>query len=251
MSDRTVSNQLTDDERGLEAALRPQGYSLMLCNSGHEISLEQEYLDMLPRKGLDGLIVVPHDAAQEAPAEIAALPLPKVILDQNIDGAPCVYTDFVGSANLLADALEQTGVERILLVTGSRKMLRHQLRGDTLAGRFEVVERIELAQDANAKRSSGNGDADCDAVVCTGSHVAETYLSSQKKVDANRPLACFDASSSLMAMPLPVMSCDRDIDAVADGILELLLPQLRGGTPERSHVVVSSTVKTNHALAVG
>jgi LacI family transcriptional regulator len=42
----------------VEQALHREGYSLVLCNSGEDLEREREYLDLLPQKGIDGLIVV-------------------------------------------------------------------------------------------------------------------------------------------------------------------------------------------------
>src|SRR5438046_2867733 len=43
----------------VEQALHRHGYSLMVCNSCEDPELEEEYLNLLPSKGLDGLILVP------------------------------------------------------------------------------------------------------------------------------------------------------------------------------------------------
>src|SRR3954451_11943852 len=43
----------------IEKKLHDNGYSLFLCNSAEDLKREAEYLNLLPQKGIDGLILVP------------------------------------------------------------------------------------------------------------------------------------------------------------------------------------------------
>lgn len=236
--------------RGIETALREQGYSLMLCNSGSDLDLEREYLEMLPRKGVDGLIVVPHDISENRLADLSASTISMVVLDRKIAGVPCVYSDFAQGAASLADALVRTGVETVLMVTTAHHQMRHQSLADALSEKLDIVDKIELSDDRSPPRSNGE-HKHVDAVVCSSSHVAELYLSSRRVFENAPPLACFDASGSLMAMPIPVMSCDQDTQGLAEGVVELLMQQLRGAPLDHSEVAVPMQVKTNHAMAMG
>jgi DNA-binding LacI/PurR family transcriptional regulator len=234
--------------RRIETTLHGQGYSLMLCNSGSDHHLEHEYLDMLPRKGVDGVIVVPHDLSGERLSELIRS-TSVVVLDRNIEGAPCVYSDFAQGAVSLADALAQTGIENVLLITSEHHQLRHHLLSDALSAKLDIVETIQI--DDPSKLKSDSNHQHIDAVVCSSSHVAEMYLTSRREFDTTRPIACFDASGSLMAMPIPVMTCNQDTQALADGVVEMLMNQLRGSALDRTQIAVAMSVKTNHALAMG
>src|SRR5690606_23589525 len=49
----------------IEQSLHRHGYSLLLCNSGEDAEMEREYLELLPQRGIDGLIVVPLARTRE------------------------------------------------------------------------------------------------------------------------------------------------------------------------------------------
>src|SRR6266508_3145470 len=49
-----------------ERSLHAQGYSLVLCNSGGDVDRESEYLELLPQKAIDGLILVPIARTKKA-----------------------------------------------------------------------------------------------------------------------------------------------------------------------------------------
>src|SRR5436190_4618573 len=66
----------------LEQYLYPHGYSLLVCNSGELGQREVEYLEMLPRKGIDGLILVPLAETKEHLAKHFPVVIPLVVLDR-------------------------------------------------------------------------------------------------------------------------------------------------------------------------
>src|SRR5438552_10830305 len=74
----------------IEQRLYPQGYSLLVCNSGETGQREAEYLELLPRKGIDGLIVVPLSQTRENLMHHLEQGLPLVILDRACPGIEAV-----------------------------------------------------------------------------------------------------------------------------------------------------------------
>ncbi len=70
----------------VEQSLHRHGYSLMLCNSAEDADLEREYLQLLPAKGIDGLIIVPVQRTRKSLVEALPPDLPLVVLDRPVPG---------------------------------------------------------------------------------------------------------------------------------------------------------------------
>ena len=85
----------------IEQQLYPHGYSLLVCNSGETGQREAEHLEMLPRKGIDGLILVPLMVAKDELYKNFPVDLPLVILDRPMAGVDaCVASDQQQGAKL-------------------------------------------------------------------------------------------------------------------------------------------------------
>ena len=82
--------------RGVEAALSESGYSLLLCNSGCDITKEKNYVRVLMEKGVDGVIL--DSAESDCDCQVELLDrknVPLVLLDRNIQSGSKRYGVFV------------------------------------------------------------------------------------------------------------------------------------------------------------
>jgi LacI family transcriptional regulator len=103
----------------VEQSLHRRGYSLVLCNSGEDPEIEAEYLNLLPQKGIDGLILVPLLRTKKALYEFIPADLPLVVLDRPIPGINAtVHSDEEQLAGLLCDTLGRALVRRVAIVSG-------------------------------------------------------------------------------------------------------------------------------------
>ncbi|ROR96221.1 LacI family transcriptional regulator [Salana multivorans] len=91
--------------RGAESVAEKRGYMLMVCNSDRDPVKERRYLDVLRSYGIDGLLIFTTGHNDEVVRELAAGPVPIVLVDQDIQDAEL---DLVGSDNVRAveDAVE-------------------------------------------------------------------------------------------------------------------------------------------------
>jgi LacI family transcriptional regulator len=140
----------------VEQSLHKHGYSLVLCNSGEDPDREDEYLNLLPRKGIDALILVPM--ARGRKAVTASLPknLPLVVLDRPIPGiAACVSSDQEQAAAALSDALARAGVRKIALICGPQVIFTHRRRTEIVSHRFEIVAKFEGSAQVESGRAAG------------------------------------------------------------------------------------------------
>src|SRR5438552_5886226 len=121
----------------VEQSLHRHGYSLVLCNSGEDAGRENEYLNLLPAKGIDGLIVVPFTASRRVLSENFKADVPIVVLDREVPGIVSqVVSDQEQGANLLCDTLAGHAVKKISLVAGPEDIVTHRRRAAAVASRF-------------------------------------------------------------------------------------------------------------------
>ena len=103
----------------LEAELLDHGLDLLIADSHGETLREKGRLRMLVERRVEGIIVVPSDAEESAPAlQDAARTTPLVQLDRRVEG---VAVDYVGVDNsrgmsLLMEHLNSHGVREVVLV---------------------------------------------------------------------------------------------------------------------------------------
>jgi LacI family transcriptional regulator len=238
----------------VERSLHGHGYSLVLCNSGEDLRREDEYLSLLPRKGIDGLVLVP--LARDRNDLAAHLPkgLPLVILDRPIPGiSASVTSDQAQAADALAGQLRRAGVRRIALASGPGVIFTHHHRVESVAPHFEVVARHEGAAQVETGRDAARAFArgpPFDAVVCTNNFIGQGYLESVELRGDGAIVGVFDAIPMMRLLPVPIVCCVQDVARLAEACVNQLLPQLRGerGAEQLEPITAQTNVVTNPAF---
>jgi LacI family transcriptional regulator len=232
----------------VEQSLHRHGYSLVLCNSGEDPELELEYLRLLPRKGIDGLIVVPVLRNRKALADLLPADLPLVILDRPIPGISCsVSSDQDQAAGLLCDTLDRVGVKKIAIVCGPQHVITHRRRCEIASERFEVLSRYE----GPAQRETGRRayikflGLSPDAIVCTNNFLGQGVLDGMAEVCQPPIIGCFDEIPMMDLLPIPIACSVQDVNLLAEGCVQQLLPQLAGDKSRREPLVLPARAVTN------
>lgn len=136
-----------EETRYIEEELYKLGYKLMLCNAYNSSSREQEYINMLLRNQVDGIIIGSHTLKIE---DYLNLNLPIVALDRYLgDDIPIVCSDHIEGGKLAALELLNCGCTNILHFSGSLKVPtpsndRHKSFNATLEGKNIKVNTVEL-----------------------------------------------------------------------------------------------------------
>ncbi len=107
--------------RGVQDALTPHNYALVLASSDWDEKREREYLSMARRNRLDGIIINPASLSDE---ELIGVGIPVVIL--GLGGGPfsfdAVGSDSFAGSTMALEHLDELGHRRIGLISGlSRK----------------------------------------------------------------------------------------------------------------------------------
>lgn len=96
-----------------------QGCKLLLCNSQLDPAKEREYIEMMKRHRVDGIIMGSHTLDVEV---YRNLPYPVVTLDRQIEGIPFVASDNERGGELAAQLLIDKGCRKLAHICGNLQL---------------------------------------------------------------------------------------------------------------------------------
>lgn len=113
-------NFYAEETKYIEQELYKRGYKLMLCNAYNSSDREKEYINMLQRNKVDGIIIGSHTLEIE---EYLKIDLPIVALDRYLgDHIPIVSSDHIKGGELAAKHLLECGCKNIVQFAGYSKV---------------------------------------------------------------------------------------------------------------------------------
>jgi LacI family transcriptional regulator, repressor for deo operon, udp, cdd, tsx, nupC, and nupG len=172
--------------RGIDSVARQNGYYMLLCDTGAELSRERSYFDLLRGRRADGAICLDPAAVQKALAEEASrLPWVACCEFDPSAGVPYVGIDNHAAAGDVVRYLVGKGHRRIALINSGHGYLYGQAR---LAGYLDALTdaRIEVHPAWQIELQSLDYDA--------GEQAAARLLSLPADI---RPTAIFAVSDTL------------------------------------------------------
>lgn len=113
-----ISNSFFADlAKQIEAEARALGYSIILFNSDYDPRREQEYLDVVRRYRVDGVLAVPVLRNNDAwPACVRKLDVPVVVVTRRVEGLDSIYLDHAAASRQVAAHLADRGYGRFLFI---------------------------------------------------------------------------------------------------------------------------------------
>jgi LacI family transcriptional regulator len=235
----------------IEQQLTAQGYSLLLCNSGGDPEREAGYLQLLPQKAIDGLILVTLARTKKALNESLPANLPLVVLDRPVQGINAyVASDHEQMATALCDTLESVGVKSVAIACGPQFIYTHRKRCEMVSRRFKVVDNHE----GRAQRETGRAawqkfqPLRPDAIVCTNNFLAMGVMEEIREPETAPIIAVFDEIPAMHLLPVPLVGIRQDVAGLAEGAVKQLLGQLNGENADPQPIVLKSQVITNRAF---
>ncbi len=108
--------------RGVEDAAHAEGYSVILCNTDESPEKQAQYLTMLLKRRIDGILLAPASSSPESVELIQKQGTVVVVLDRTV---PCVEVDIIrgdsfGGAYQLTKHLLSLGHRHIVVLTGPK-----------------------------------------------------------------------------------------------------------------------------------
>jgi LacI family transcriptional regulator len=110
--------------RGVEDAAQEQNYSVILCNTDENLQKQDQYLNMLLKRRIDGILFVPADNQAESVQLIQKQNVEVVVLDRNIPNVDVdvVRGDSFNGAYQLAKHLIELGHREIAVLSGPQNI---------------------------------------------------------------------------------------------------------------------------------
>jgi LacI family transcriptional regulator len=129
--------------RGVEDAAQEKGYSVILCNTDESIQKQDQYLTMLLKRRIDGILFVPADNRPEPVQLIQKHKIGVVMLDRTVTNVDVdiVRGDSFGGAYQLAKHLVELGHEHIAILSGPKNISTSVER---VAGFRQAMEEVGL-----------------------------------------------------------------------------------------------------------
>ncbi|NIV28001.1 MAG: substrate-binding domain-containing protein [Anaerolineae bacterium] len=106
--------------RGVEDAAQDRGYSVLLCNTDENPAKQQNYLDVVIRQQVDGVVIAPCDTDAQNLDKLRRTGVPTVVIDRYIKSwdVDTVIGDSIGGARALVRHLISLGHQRIAMLSG-------------------------------------------------------------------------------------------------------------------------------------
>lgn len=113
-----ISNSFFADlAKQIELAAHKRGYSIILFNSDYDLSREREYMGVVRRYRVDGVLAVPIQENSTAWMEcVRKLDVPVVVVTRKVQTLDSVYLDHEEAGKMVARHLVERGFERFLFV---------------------------------------------------------------------------------------------------------------------------------------
>lgn len=127
------------------------GYNIILCNTKKSSAKELEYLEVLWRRRVDGLIIAPAEDSSEYLLEFLKRDIPVVFVDRYLENttANAVLLDNVKGAYMAVEYLLQLGHRRIGVINGRREVTTGKER---LLGYINALQDYQIEIDENLLR---------------------------------------------------------------------------------------------------
>ncbi len=107
--------------RGVEDVAHHAGYTVIFCNTDESLDKENQYLEVLLQKRVDGFLLVPSRSQPESIRKIQKHHTPVVVLDRRVPGirVDTVRCDSVEGAYLITRFLISLGHRQIGMLSGA------------------------------------------------------------------------------------------------------------------------------------
>ncbi len=229
----------------IEEHLYGQGYKMMLCNAGDDEKREKEYLTMLQRNKVDGIIIASHTLDLEAYDKVS---LPVVALDRYLGKSiPTISADHEQGGRLAAAELVRAGCKKVAQIIGFsavptpsnerytvfRQVMQENnvtcLDYELPLNAFRFTEYLDFVQDILSNDPDIDGLFAVDNIACAACKIASAL---SIKVPEKLKIVGYDGTDiSLMCHP-SLSTVVQPIRKIAQSTVELLLSMIAQETTD-------------------
>jgi LacI family transcriptional regulator len=241
--------------RGVEDAAQAAGFNVILCNTDESEAKQEQYLDVLLQKRVDGILLVPACASAELVDWIRNQTIPVVVLDRRVDGAQVdtVRGDSEDGAYRLVRHLISLGHQHIAVLSGPRDVstaedrvagYRRALAEDGLQvqpawvqyGAFSQASGYDMARRVLASSPSPTALFAVNNFIAVGAFRALQEVGLRVPEDVS--VVSFDGLTSELVIEPFLTVADQPAHEMGQRAAELLLARLSGSAPNGYQKVV-------------
>ena len=172
----------TDVTRGIEDIAQANGYFVILCNTDESEVKQEQYLEMLLRRRIDGVLLVPASSTSDSIRLIKKQNIPVVVLDRRVPDidVDIVRADSETGAYQLTKYLISKGHRQIAMLAGPQSV---STSVDRVNGFCRALDEIDLEM--------------CEPLVFWGNFTKEAgYELTKRAIAATpKPTALFAANN--------------------------------------------------------
>ena len=130
----------------VEDILRGHGYATMVCDCRTDEKREEEAVEFLKKRRVDGVIAMPSGTQGRYFQELIDAGIPVVMLDRKLGDVDCdcVLVDNKAGAKLAVNKLIQAGHRKIAMITGPRDVFTAKER---MLGYLEALEEAKIEKE--------------------------------------------------------------------------------------------------------
>lgn len=236
------------------------GYKLLVCNSLENQEKEQDYISMLKRSQVDGIIVGSHTQSME---DYQNIRLPLVSLDRQLgENIPYICCDNYSGGEIATRHLISRGCKKLLHICGNLEvdMLSNRRTNafvDTCKA-AGVEHRVCQIADSAVVNMQSDGDLpaiitanpDCDGIFATSDVSAAIALRVLEGLGRHVPMDVrvvgFDGSGISYLTTPQITTVAQPMEAIGRYAVECLLRQISGETvPNQMMLPVSLLERTS------
>lgn len=218
----------------IELRARECGYTLMLCNSSHDLDIEKQVLELLVGRQVDGIILVPASSSSYDNLKPFINRVPTVFMSENLRDLPESYVSVDNSrgTRMGTEYLYSLGHRNILYLGRRKGSVTHTLRAE---GYMEAC------------RELGIEPAFCNSAYSFSSIQAGYQLAKHAFAKKFEPTAIFAAADSLALGVIEAaeeagLRIPEDVSLMGfDNILYSGLPKINLTTIEQPKKTMAAT----------
>ena len=216
----------------LENIASSLGYKVLLCNSQGRVDKEKEYLEMLQRNQVDGIIAGAHNTGVE---EYDVPNMPVVGIDRYLSNKiPVVSSDNYQGGKLATELLIKQGCKNIIHINGPislatpanlrRKAYEEVMRANQLTPLVYEIENTPIYEQLFDE------NPEVEAIFASDDLIASHVINEAKKRNLNIPhdlkVIGFDGTETTKLLLPELSTVEQPIENIAQKAIELLMKQI-------------------------
>ncbi|WP_051469358.1 LacI family DNA-binding transcriptional regulator [Chelativorans sp. J32] len=255
-----------DIVKGVEAAAREAGYSVLMGNTENNAEREVEYFDMLRDGHADGMILITGKLpdAESLPEALHDLPVVVALEPIEESGLPHVMIDNIGAAREAVEHLIKLGHKRIAHIAGPipeamatlrREGYRRAMQGAGLELRadYEVIGDYQLPSGERHCRQLFSLSEPPTAIFVANDEMAFGAINELRRMSVSVPeevsIVGFDDIFLSQAFYPPLTTVSQPRTAIGREAMRLLLEVMHGESHTGEIIMMPTTFQTRASTA--